>query len=455
MPYPQHSCRHSLRLRKSTVVLLLALISAAISTTISGTVSAQSAVPRNDTRLKLLDSVAAIVGSDTITQRELATEVRKTMQNIRQQGSEPPPREVIVTQVLENLIMKKLQLREARKLGITLDELALDRVMENIARKNRITIEELRQRTEESGLPYAELREEMRVRNIIQRLIQEAVVNRITVTEEEIDAELAKREQDSTLEYRFAHVIVPGKSKELRRARKLLDKNIGPSPTRFAKRFNRYWAKAGGGKPHRIKDFAWRTASDLPKELQAQIGDMLPGSFSSVFYKKRATHLFVLLDTRGDLPGTTKTVYRVRHILMQPNVLESDDTIIRKMKRMRDDIESGKKRFGDLARRYSKDYGSAIKGGILNWTSPQELVPEFAEAMRNTPNGEMAGPFSTAYGWHLLQVLDKKEVATNMDEVRNEAETAVRKNLANKEIQQWLVNLRNNRHVEVLLGKNT
>lgn len=421
-------------------------------------------------RLKPLDHIVAIVGDDTISYAELREQVNLLRAQL-DRGDEPPPSpDELEARVIEKMILDKLQLQEAERHGIQVDELALDRSMEALARRNEMSLDELRIATERSGLAYADLRERVRTQVISQRLIQQVVVNDITVTEEEIDAELKKRGIELAREYRLIQVNADAPT--LQRLRADLADTARIDAPLLHRRLQRLHDEDGasdeGGEasettaaPFRVRTMKWLAKDELPRSLRRRIDDMRVGTFGPPVKSARGTRMYFLLETRDNHPedlvddDNARTVYNTRHILVRPNVIDEPEIITRRLERMRRDIESGEREFADLARRYSEDPISRFKGGSLGWVSAEAMVPEFAEQMRQAPHGEVVGPFSSAFGVHLLQVLDARTESGSGDALREQIAGEIRRRKTPGEIRQWRIDLRNSSHVEVRLRTDT
>lgn len=407
-------------------------------------------------RYETLDRIVAVVGNDTITRTELSAQARLFARELAAQKKQAPPPEVLEARLIEQMVMEKLQTQEAERLGIQVDELAIDRAMEDIAERNKMTLEELRRATEKGGISYTELRERMRSQILIRRLIQQAVVNQISVSAKEIDDELKKQNFEVKREYRFARIDADPRA--LQRLRDELEGHPGLN-ARDLRRGLRGLAPPddtdGERAPTKVRTLKWLAKDALPRAVRGVVDAMRDGTFGPVIDKRGGAHMYVLLETRDNLPDSdaSNTVYLTRHILIRPNVIDEPDIVERRLARMRRDIESGERTFEDLARRHSEDPISRLKGGDLGWVPAEGMAPEFAERMRGAALGEVVGPFSTSFGLHLLQVLDAREGKSGSSELRFRVESEIRRRKSVDELRRWRIELRNSRHVEVRLRR--
>lgn len=417
-----------------------------------------------------LDRIVAVVENDTITERELRGHAETMRRGLERQGKRPPDGSTLRALALQNLVTQKLQLQEAERLGIAVDELALDRAMEEVAARNDMTPAELLERVEREGGNYAELREQVRNDIILKRLVQREVVDRIEVAEAEVEALLAERAGDgSETQYNFAMISVPSTDAAAlaaaKGARRALRIHKPLTLARLKKLFARAWktARAAGERkdaesedagpqaaapPYRIKDLGWRAPGRLPRPLDTRAAEMSSGGVSPIVKRAGALRLYHLLATRNRRADMNLRKYRVRHILLQPDLMRDDDDLRRRLFALRRAILQGQS-FAELANTLSEDPGSNFKGGELGWITTVGIAPEFAQMMRETPAGRISRPFKTAFGWHILQIMDTREEDAERDLVRNQAIAELRKRETPQAVQRWLLELRRKRHIDI------
>ena len=395
-----------------------------------------------------LDRIAAVVDDEIVTYRELDGAVLRLRRMLREQRAEIPAEKVLASQALQELIIRKLQLQEAARRGVVVTEPQLDRAMENIGERNRMTLAELKAQVEKEGGSYPEFREDLRAQMIIAQLRQREVTDKIEVSEQEIREFLAARNVE--FEYRFARVALalPETEAGLERARawfrSLRDAAVDGGFEGAARREEE-------GLEARFKDLGWRYAEELPRPLARRAASMKVGAFSPLIKTGKALYLFRLEGKRdAGQPETTERQYHARHVLMLTNPMDTDGVVRRKLARIKKRIEAGGD-FSKYAKKYSQDPGSSFKGGDLGWVSPKNVAPAFADKLQSAAKDEIAGPFKSSFGWHLLQVLGVREHNVGSETWRRQAVAEIRKKKSDEEVRSWLLRLRERRYVDIRL----
>jgi len=308
---------------------------------------------------RTLDRIAAVIDDEIITRRELAVAVARLRRMMEERRAEMPPEKVLASQALQELIVKKLQLQEAARRGVVVTEPQLDQAMENLAARNQLSLAQLKEQVESEGGDYAGFRENVREQVIIGQLRQREVIDKIEVTEKEIEDYMSER--DIEFEYRFTRVGValPADEEARDRARawlrQLRDKaRDGGGFGRVARR------AARDRKGVRFRDFDWRRAEDLPASLAARAPQMDIGEFSPFIRTAAALYLYKLEGKRGgNLPAAVERQYNTRHILIAPNAMDTDAVVRRKLRAIKKRLDNSGD-FGKYARRYSQDPGSSF-----------------------------------------------------------------------------------------------
>ncbi len=399
-----------------------------------------------------LDRIAAVVDDEIITVRELDDAVGHLRRTLRERRAEIPEQKVLAAQALQELIVRKLQLQEAARRGVVVTEPQLDQAMENLGKRNRMTLAELKEQVEKEGGSYARLREDLRRQMIIAQLRQREVTDKIEVTEREIQEFLAARNVE--FEYRFARVALalPETEAGLEQARAWFrslrdaaaDGDFGEAARASARR-------APEGLNARFKDLGWRYAEELPRPLANRAARMKVGAFSPLIKTGKALYLFRLEGKRdAGQPEATEMQYHARHILMPTNAMDTDAVVRGKLARIKKRIEDGGD-FSKYAKKYSQDPGSSFKGGDLGWVSPKSMAPAFAGKLQSSAKNEIAGPFKSSFGWHLLQVLGVREHDVGSETWRRQAVAEIRRKKSDEEIRSWLLRLRERRYVDIRL----
>jgi len=402
-----------------------------------------------------LDRIVAVVNNDVVLESELDNAVRTARGQIQQQGRQPPPRQVLEEQVLEQLVINKLQLQVAEDSGIRVGDDALNRAINDIAKRNNLSLSEFRRILENDGYSFESFREKIREEMIIARLRQRQVENRISVTDVEVDNYLATQELQGggETEYRLSHILIAAPDDagaDEREQRRMIAEQIleearsGRNFNSLAQEFSDSPQAAEGG------DLGWRKFSAIPSLFSDEVRNMEHGDISEIIENDSGFHIFELTDTRSaDTHMVTQT--RARHILLKPDELTNEQDVKRRLEQLRQRIASGGENFNELARAHSDDTMSAAEGGDLGWITPGDLVPEFEEVMNSLEPGEVSMPFKSDFGWHIVQVLERRQHDNTEEHRRAKAREAIRKRKSEEAVQNWLREMRDEAYVELRL----
>jgi peptidyl-prolyl cis-trans isomerase SurA len=404
----------------------------------------------------LVDRIVAIVNKDVVTYSELHEAVGMAERQLRRQGTPAPERPVLERQMLERLILDKAQLQLARETGIRIDDLQLDRAVERIAQSNNMTLADFRKALEGDGVSFDTWRNDVRQQMTMGRLREREVENRVQVTDSEVDLfleQLKTRPAEGT-EFNIAHILVrvpEGASPERirasrERAEKALAEARGGAPfARVAASYSDAPDALQGGA------LGWRAAERLPEIFADALMKMKPGELSEPLRSPAGFHIVQLVEVRGSAAAEAPIVQtRVRHILVRTNEAVSEAEARRKLLDLRDRIVSGGQDFGELARVHSDD-GTAARGGELDWVYPGDTVPEFERAFQELKIGEVSQPVRTPFGYHLIQVLERRSSDVSPERKRLQARQALRERKSDEAFQEWLRQLRDSTYVELRL----
>ncbi|WP_239649558.1 peptidylprolyl isomerase [Methylocucumis oryzae] len=399
-----------------------------------------------------LDRIVAIVEDDVILARDLAREEAVIKQRIAASNSQMPPDYVLRKQVLEKMIIDKLQRQLAERAGVTVSEEMLNGSAEDIAQRNRMTMEQFRAEIESQGITYKAFLENLRNEIIVNQLRAREIGARVKVTDREIDhyIETQGKIGDQAIQYHLGHILLAVKEnasasdvqKAQSKANELFEKlNAGQDFSETAiSQSNDANALKGG-------DLGWRTIADIPSLFTDVVKDMKRGDVAGPIRSPSGFHIVKMLDVKGvDDHIITKT--KVRHILIKTNELVDDNEARKRLLALRARIDDGDD-FAVLARSHSDDKGSAIKGGLLDWVSPGDLVKPFEEAMAKLGVNQISEPVQTQFGWHLIQVLDRENKDNSTEYQRNLVRDAIRKRKIEEETELWMRRLRDEAYVEI------
>ncbi|MGE3509257.1 MAG: peptidylprolyl isomerase [Vicinamibacterales bacterium] len=426
-------------------------MAALIAAAMPATPWAQPAAERS-ARVIPVDRIVAVVNNDVITRIALDEHLRLVGDGLRRDGAPPPPRDVLEKQVLERMINQRVQLQFAADVGLRIDDSQLDRTIERIAQDNKLTVAGLRSALQKDGVPFSRFREDIRREMTIARLREREVDSKIVITEGEVDGYLqtASNVKAPANEYNLAHILVqvPEQASpeqiraRLARAEEAMEKIRGGADFRqvSASYSDAPEALQGGA-------LGWRPADRLPTLFVDAVKSMRVGDVSPVLRSSNGFHILKLLDQRGSAPVIVQQT-QARHILLKTNEIISETEARNRLLGLRERIENGAADFAELARLHSQD-GSAARGGDLGWLSPGDTVPAFERAMNQLKPGQLSQPVKTEFGWHLIQVLARRDEDMSKERQRLLARQALRNRKSDEAYQEWVRQLRDKAYVEI------
>ncbi len=398
-----------------------------------------------------LNHIVATVNDDVILQSELNNRMRVVIEQLEKQHAQLPPEAALEKQVLDRLIIENLQVQMAERSGIRIDDDTLNKSMQEMAAQNKMTLDAFRQLLEKEGFDYVAFREEFRNQLTMNRIRQQMVDNRVEVTEQEVDNLLANAASanDQNREYHLAHILVSvpeaASPEQLQAARKRIDDML--TRLRAGADFAQVAiAESDGQQALTGGDLGWRKTGQLPSFFSGVVGQLQKGQISDPIRSPSGFHLIKIVDIRGDERHIIEQTH-VRHLLLHPDALVSEDDVKLRIQQLRDRIAQGED-FATLARAHSQDPGSGSKGGDLGWVTPGQMVPEFEKAMDALQVGEVSQPVKSRFGWHLIQVLDRREQDNTDDYRRTRARESIRQRKTDEELEIWLRRLRDESYVE-------
>lgn len=408
-------------------------------------------------KVVLLDRIVAVVNNEVITKNELDDRMAIVLRQLRTQNVQPPPAEILERQVLERMITDRAQLIFARDSGIKIDDVQLDRSLARIAEQNRMSMPEFRRALERDGVSFDKLREDVRIEMTLARLREREVDAKIQVSESEIDNFLEddKTAAPDNAEYNISHVLVRvpegATSDQLERLQKRAREALGEvhAGVDFAK-----VAVGFSDAPDGLQggSMGWRTRDHMPELFAEAVERMKPGDVSDLLRSPAGFHIVKLADRRGSKQdGAQVDQSRVRHILVRTNEVVSESDARRKIAVLRERIVQGAD-FADIARLNSDD-ATAARGGEIGWVYPGDTVPEFESAMNELREKEISEPVRSPFGWHLIQVLERRRGDVSVDRRRFEARKALRERKSDEAFEDWIRQLRDRTFVEYRLDE--
>lgn len=408
-------------------------------------------------RVALVDRIAAVVNREVVTYSELRERRESTERQLRRQGTPLPEAALLERQLLQRLILEKVQLQMAQENGIRIDEVQLDRAIERVAQTNNLSLPDFRRALERDGVNFERFREELRSEIMLTRLREREVDDRIEVNDTEIDLYLEENKGGDGRggEYNIAHIMV-------RLPEQAAPERIEQARVKAEKA--RVEAAAGGDfglLAASVSDGAdalqggamgWRAEDRLPELFSAALKTLRPGGVSEVLRSPAGFHVLKLIESRTAGADAPVTQTRVRHILVRTNEVVSESEARRKLADLRERMVIGKQDFADLARQHSED-GSASRGGTLDWVFPGDTVPEFERAMNELKPGEISQSVKSTFGWHLIEVLERRKAGLTPERKRLQARQVLRERKADEAFQEWLRQLRDRAYVEIRLDQ--
>ena len=404
----------------------------------------------------VIDAIAVVVNDEVITRNELALRVRNIEQRMKGSNTQMPDAADLQRQVLEAMIVERAQFQLAKEMGVrAVDDTQLDRAISRIAEQQKMSVQDMRNAMEKDGVTFASFREEIRNEITMQRLREHEVDNKIQISEAEVDTYLAaeKAAAADKVEVNIAQILVripENSSPEQIAARKARADEVARqirTGADFAKIAGTYSdandALQGGA-------IGWRDPDRLPPVFAQALAQLKPGQSTPVIKSTAGFHILKLVDRRSLAASDDKSVVQqthVRHILLKVTPALTADAAKRKLTDLKERLDNKAAKFEELARLFSND-GSANKGGDLGWLFPGDAVPEFETAMATLKPGEVSGVVETPYGFHLIEVLERKSEDTSKEKKRVAARQVIRDRKLAEATEEWLRQVRDRAYVE-------
>lgn len=402
--------------------------------------------------LEPLDHIVVIVNDDVITQTTLDNRIndfRKQLELSQLSRIEP---ETLRKQVLERLIRDTIQLQQAKQFGITVDDLMLNRMLERLAKGNKMTLDNFRDTIEAEGLNYARFREQTRDELIINQLQQRVVASKINVSDQEVQQYIEQSEtgESSNVTFHLRHILIAtpetAAPEDIDAAEQQAD-SVYKKITHGSKFEDMAIKYSSGRNALKGGDLGNRKANELPQLFVEAIKNLAPGESSKPVKSASGFHLLQMVSSSSDQVMVQQT--NARHILVRAGSESSDDQARETLLQLKQQIEDGKS-FAELASEYSEDPGSKIKGGDLGWYGPGEFTPAFESVADNLEIGQISEPFKTPFGWHILEVMERRQHDQGKTNKENQARNAIKKRKIDEELRLWLRRIRDEAYVEFI-----
>ncbi len=402
-----------------------------------------------------LDRIVAVAEDDVILESELERQVDAIVRRFRAQGAPLPPLSILRRQVLERMILRSLQLQLAKKAGIEVDDETLRQALLDLAHRNGMDLDAFRQAVEAQGMDYAAFVDNLREELVLKRLRASQVDSRIQVSEREITHFLeteAQSDPRQASEYRLGHILIAtpeaASPTVIQKAREKAERLV--AELRQGLDFHQAAiAMSDGAQALKGGDLGWRKLDQIPTLFAERVPKMRKGEIAGPIRSPSGFHIIKLLDRKGGEKHIVVETH-VRHILIKPNEIIDDAEARRRLNLIRQRLEAGED-FAALAQAYSDDTASAVKGGDLGWITADAVVPPFAKAMNRLKKGEISEPVQTPFGWHLIQVLDRKQRDDTPEYRKKRAREILTRRKIEEETELWLRKLRDEAYVEIHL----
>lgn len=402
-----------------------------------------------------IDRVVAVVNNEVITRNELNERIKRAASQLARQGTPAPPLADLEKQLLERMITDRAVVQYARENGLRVEDAELDRAIERIASDNQMVTAQLRAALEKDGIPFNRFREDIRNEIVVARLREREVTDKIVVTDSEIDNLIATAQKGATEdEYNISHILVrvpenaspeQVKGRQVRAEQALAQLKAGTDFRQVAATFSEAPdALQGGG-------MGWREAARLPTLFEEALRNMKPNELSSILRSPNGFHIVKLNERRGGQQAAIVQQTQARHILIKVSEIVSESEGRNRLLTLRERLEN-KADFAQIARANSEDT-SASRGGDLGWLSPGDTVPEFERAMNALKPGDISQPVRSPFGWHIIQVLDRRNSDMTNERKRLAARQVLRERKGDEAFQEWLRQTRDRAYVEIRLDE--
>ena len=398
-----------------------------------------------------LDKVAVIVNSGVVLQSDIETSLKTIRANAKKNNQSLPDEATLRDQVTEKLIVDTIQQQEAERIGVRIDDNRLNEAIDEIAKNNNQTLEQLNTSITEEGLSYAQFREQVRKEIAANEARNALVRRRINILPAEVDnlANILAKETNATVQYKIGHIqlrVNDGDDKAVieEKANQIVKElNQGSDFSTMAYTYSKGPKALQGG------DWGWMRKEEMPTIFADQINLQNKGSIIGPFRSGVGFHILKIEDVKG-LETVAVTEVNARHILIKPTVILSDEGVQKELLDITQRIQSGKATFAEMAQQYSQDPGSAAQQGELGYQTSDLYVPEFKHQVDSLPVGQISEPFKTVHGWHIVEVMDRREVDRTDSALKNKAYRIIFNRKFNEEASAWLQEIRASAFVEVV-----
>ncbi|MGD8173120.1 peptidylprolyl isomerase SurA [Vibrio sp. TRT 21S02] len=400
-----------------------------------------------------LDKVAVIVNKGVVLESDIDSAIKTLKANARKNGQALPEASILKEQVTEKLIIDAIQQQEAERIGVRIDDNRLNAAIAEIAKNNKQSIEQLTASIASEGLSYAEFREQIRKEIAASEARNALVRRRINILPAEVDnlANILAQETNATVQYKVSHIQIRVEDGDDKSAVEAQAKELVKKLKKGADFSTMAYTYSKGPKALQGGDWGWMQKEEMPTIFADHIKLQNKGSIIGPFRSGVGFHILKIDDVKG-LETVAVTEVNARHILIKPTVILSDEGAEKELKELIRRIKSGKATFGELAQQYSQDPGSAAQYGELGYQTADLYVPEFKHQVETLPVGQISEPFKTVHGWHIVEVMGRRQVDRTDAALKNKAYRILFNRKFNEEASAWLQEIRASAYIERLEG---
>ena len=406
----------------------------------------------NTSRPILIERVVAVVNSEVIVETELQRRIAQARQAIARSGQQPPPPRVLREQVLDRMINDLALLQRAAMTGVAIDEPTLDRAVARIADQNGLSVTGLRDQLEKEGVAFARFRQDIREEIMLTRLREREVDNRLRISDAEVDAFLAAQGQSLARvdEIKLAQILIPlpekADAKTVEKAQQLASQIYDKA--KAGEDFASLVTAHSAANTTNAGSLGWRSPDRLPSLFVNAVARLAPGQVAEPVRSANGVPVLKLEDRRSALQSQLVDVFKARHILIRVDAQISEQVALRRLDEVKRRMSLGE-RFETLAKEISQDPGSASRGGELDWAYPGDLVPEFERAALRLSPGQVSDPVRSVFGFHLIQMMERKREPLTEDRLKLVARMALRDRKLAEAVDEWTREVRANSYVEI------
>lgn len=413
----------------------------------------------NTTQINKMNGIVAYVNKRIITRNELNAQIKTYQQNLKSQGISVSDSRALESQVLDQMITQQIQLDMATRGGIKTTDAEINQTIANIEKSQNVTDAQMQAKLASQGTSMSQFRQQIAEQITLQKLKQREVDGRVFVNDDEVNRVINSEAYKNRIDYKLSTIMVgiPEQATQQVVAEKEALANKAYAELQHGVPFEKVVLQYSTA-PNALNggDIGWKSNTSLPPNVVAQLKDLKSGQFTNVVKFPIGFMIFKINDIRQHGSPQIVRQYEVRHILVKVNELVSDNEAHQKIDKIYDDLAQYKNDpvkesevFAALAKQYSDDPGSAIKGGALGWSSKGEMVPQFEHVMTTTPVGQVSKPFRSAFGWHILEVTGVRDSNMANEKERSEIRNEIRESKSQVQYTEWLRNLRETAYVKV------